>query len=215
MRKGAWGAALALCLTGCVADTQERLADYNQDGLHLFHSGDYRAARECFQAALQLRPGDPDLLYNVGQCYDRQGGAARAEHEYLACLQVSPDHADCRFALASLYVRGGRLDDAVRLGQDWLAQKPQLAAAFALDGWLSRQQGDLPRAQARLQQALDTDPHEPHALVELGRVYEALNRPDRAAALYELAVLRNPEQPDVVQRLNELQAQGAGKPQPE
>jgi tetratricopeptide (TPR) repeat protein len=207
--------APALVLAGCVADTQERLADYNQDGVFLFRHGDYHAARECFQAALTLQPGDADLVYNIGECFDHEGSAARAEHEYLTCLQRNPDHADCRFALASLYARTQRLEDAAKMGQDWLAQRPQLAAAFALDGWVCERQGDLPRAQARLQQALEIDPNEPHALVTLGTVYEALNRPDRAAALYDLALQRRPDQPDVAQHLDALQAKGINKPRPD
>src|SRR5205823_6769683 len=140
--------------------------------------GDYRSARESFQAALTLTPDDPALLYNIGECYDRAGDPTNAERSYRACLQLAPNHTDCRHALDAMLVRVGRREDAAQMVQDWLAREPRLAAAYAEDGWLLQQGGDLPRAQARLQQALALDPHSVPALVELARVYEAMHRPD-------------------------------------
>src|SRR6266404_1655979 len=207
--------ALALGLQGCESASQERLRDYNPDGLYLFQRGDYAAARESFQAALTLKPNDPGLLYNVGECYDRLGDPAKAERSYNECLVQTPNHTDCRHALASMLVRVGRKEDATRLVEDWLAREPRLAAAYAEDGWLWHQAGDLPRAQTRLQQALELDPHEPRALVGLALVYEAMQRPDRAAALYERVLERDPHQVEVARRLNRLRSQGAHQPQPD
>jgi Tfp pilus assembly protein PilF len=207
--------ALSIGLGGCGSASQERLRDYNDDGVYLFQRGDYAAARESFQAALALRPEDPALLYNVGECYDRLGDTARAERSYSQCLLQAPNHADCRHALARMLVRTGRKDDAAHLIEDWLAREPRLAAAYAEDGWLWHQAGDLPRAQARLQQALELDPHERRALVELALVYEAMQRPDRAAALYERILERDPHQAEVAKRLNSLHSQGAGQPRPD
>lgn len=214
MRPRDW-LVLALCLSGCESASQERLRAYNQDGVYLFERGDYPAARETFQAALALKPNDPTLLYDLGQCYDRLGDLAKAERYYAQCLMQAPNHAECRHALASMLVRVGRSDDAARLIEDWLAREPRLAAAYAEDGWLWHQAGDLPRAQARLQQALELDPHEPRALVELALVYEALQRPDRAADLYECVLKRDPNQAEIAKRLNRLRSQGAGQPQPD
>jgi Tfp pilus assembly protein PilF len=207
--------ALALCLLGCESASQERLRDYNLDGVYLFQRGNYAAARESFQAALALKPDDPALLYNIGECYDRLGDTAKAERYYSQCLLQSPNQADCRHALASMLVRVGRKNDAGHLVEDWLAREPRLAAAYAEDGWFWHQNGDLPRAQVRLQQALELDPHEPRALIELALVYEAMQRPDRAAVLYERVLERDPVQVEVAKRLNQLRAQGASQPHPD
>jgi type IV pilus assembly protein PilF len=216
MRRFAWTLLLLGCPAGCVSvPVPERVRDYNQDGIYLFERGQYRDARDSFAAALALQPEDPALLYNLGQCYDRAGDPAKAERYYLECLQRDSNHAACRHALASLQVRVGRRDDAVRMVQDWLAREPKRAAAYAEDGWLLLQAGDLPQAQARLQQALQLDPHEPRALIELARVYETLQRPDRAAVLYERVLERDPHQAEVAKRLNQLRSQGAKPPQPD
>jgi tetratricopeptide (TPR) repeat protein len=209
-------AAVLLGLVGCVTTDQDQLVrTYNEDGVQLFRSGDYPHARECFQAALALRPEDPDLLFNVGRCYDRVGTIGQAEQFYNQCLGRAPNHVACRHAQAILLVKSGRSDDAARMVQDWLAREPQRAAAYAEDGWLWRERGDLPRAQARLQQALELDPHDNRALVELGQVYEAMHRPDRALVLYERVLERDPHDAEAGQRTNALLAAGAGRPHPE
>jgi len=215
MRRGLAILGTALFVAGCATETDQRLRDYSSDGLQLFQQGQFQGARESFQAALALKPDDPDLLYNIGQCYERQGANDQAEKSYVACLARAPDHVPCRFALASVQARTGRLADATRMTQDWLVSRPKQADPYALDGYLWHQAGDLPKAQARLQQALELEPQNIRALIELGLVYEAMNRPDRARALYERALDRDANQPDVARRLNALLAKGAGRPRPE
>src|SRR5579871_902936 len=102
--KHGWLLALLLSVAGCVTTDDERVRDYSSDGLQLFRCGNYRAARESYQAALALRPEDIGLMYNVAQCYDRQGADAQAEKLYNDCLQRAPNHGACRHALAELLV---------------------------------------------------------------------------------------------------------------
>jgi Flp pilus assembly protein TadD len=204
-----------LVLVGCTTDNEQRLRDYSGDGVCLFRQGQFQSARESFQAALTLKPDDADLLYNIGQCYDRQGANDQAEKYYTECLGKASDHAPCRFALAALQVRTSRLADATKMTQTWLVSRPKQADPLALDGYLWHQAGNLLNAQSRLQQALELDPQNIRALIELGLVYEAMNRPDRARVLYERVLDRDPNEPEVARRLNALLAKGAGRPRPE
>jgi Tfp pilus assembly protein PilF len=211
---GRWvGAVLLVALAGCVSEDAERVRDYTADGLHLYRQGDYLDARESFQAALALRPDDPVLIYNIAQCYDHQGADAQAERYYLACLQRSPDHAPCRHALAALLVHEGRGPEAVHMAEDWLTREPKKADPYALDGWLWHQKGDLPRAQGRLQQALELDTHNVQALTELARLYEEMHREDRAVVLYERILEIEPGNVEITARINRLH--GTSRPQPE
>jgi Tfp pilus assembly protein PilF len=200
---------------GCMSEKEERVRIYNEDGLHLFQQREYQQARDSFLAAAALTPDDAALYYNIGHCYERMGDAANAERYYNECLGRDLNHAECRHALAALMVRHGRRDEAVRMVQQWLVREPQRAAAYAEDGWLLFQTGDLPRAQARLQQALALDPHDTRTLIELARVYEAMNRPDRAVALYERVLERNPRQFEVAKRIKSLKSQGTDQPHPD
>lgn len=215
MRQTWWPMLGALVLAGCVTTTEERVHDYNEDGVYLYQKGDYAGARDSFQAALKLQPEDPNVLYNVGECYDRLGDATRAEKFYNECLQRVPNHVACRHSLDLLLVRQNRQPEARKMVDDWLTREPKLAAAYAEDGWLWQQIGDLPRAQARLHQALELEPHDERTLTELAALYEIMQRPDRALVLYERILERDPNRVEIVKRVNLLMAQGAGRPHPE
>ena len=207
--------ACTMLFVGCTPVSQERMRDYANEGLILYSQGDFPHAGECFQAALALKPTDPALLYNVGHCYDRTDKTQLAEKYYVACLQQDPNFADCRHAYLALLFRTGRQDEATKSVQAWLAASPQLAAAYGEEGWLFLQQGDLPRAQARLQQALDLNPQDVNSLINLGQVYETLQRPDRALALYDRALALSPNQLEVSRRIQILRTKGAVLPKPD
>ena len=216
MGRVGWVAGLALGVAACATSpVAERVRDYNEDGLHLYECGSYADARDSFQAALALQPEDPNLIFNLAQCYDRLGQPTRAEQLYRDCLRHSPEHAECRHALGVLLVRAGRRPEAVRMAEDWLRAEPNRADAYAEDGWLRAQEGDLINARGRFQQALALDPHNNRALTELARIYEAMHRPDRAVVLYEQALEVNPRQPEVARRVSLLRAQGVGRPHPD
>jgi tetratricopeptide (TPR) repeat protein len=210
-----WVAGLALCLGGCVTTQEERVHDYNQDGVFLFQRGDYRGARDSFQAALVLHPNDADLVFNLGECYDRMSDTSRAECLYRECLTRVPKHAACRHGLVDLLTRTGRQQEAVALIDSWLRETPVTADAYTEQGWYLHHTGDLPRAQASLHKALEIDPHNQRALIELGLVYEALNRPDRSVVLYERILEKDPNRLDVSDRVNFLLTKGAGRPHPD
>jgi tetratricopeptide (TPR) repeat protein len=225
MRRMGWAAGLALCAAGCAPTLMERVHNCNEDGVVLFGRGAYEPARQCFQAALTLQPDNADLTYNLGQCYDRLGNSAQAEQFYHNCLQRSPDHTECRHALALLLLREDRRQEAVQMVEEWLQQawqeysrlehSPQLAAAFTEDGWLYAQSNDTERALKRYQQALFYDQHYARTLAEMGRLYEEMHYPDRALSLYQRALQINPNLPDIAQRVTALRKLGTGPPHPE
>jgi protein O-GlcNAc transferase len=215
MRRLGWVAVLASVVAGCVSTDDQRLRDYNDDGVSLFQRGAYNDARESFQAALALKPGDPNLHYNLGQCYDRLGQTDLAEKAYRDCLQQSPNHPECLHALTALLVRRQRRGEADQLVEDWLRRDPKSAAAYAEYGWLCAQDKDYPKALAACEHAYQLDPHDVHALNELGQIYQSLNRPDRALAMYERSLECRPGQTDVGALVSRLKEQGAGAPHPD
>ena len=203
------------CLTGCETPAQERARPFNEDGVYLFQRHDFGAARESFEEALRLQPKDPAILFNMGQCYDRLNDVAKAEAFYKQCLEQDAKHGPCRHALAVLWFRTGHAKEAEQFIEDWLAREPKRADAYVEDGWRLRQEGELNQAQARLQQALDLDPHHVRALTEMGLLYEVLQMPERAVALYQRALAEDPRQTEVAERLNLLRQKKVGKPLPD
>ncbi len=219
MRSGRnWALCVAglLALGGCGPTLeQERLRDIAADGVSLFQRGQYREAREDFEFALKANPNDANLLFNVGQCYDRLNDGTKAEDYYQKCLAQNAKHAACRQALALLWRKTDRTQKAAEFVEDWLAREPELASAYALDGWRLRLDQQYEEAKGRLQRALHFDPHNVMALTELGLLYEQLEHPERALALYEQALRVTPHDPELLERVKLLKQQGAGRPRPD
>jgi Tfp pilus assembly protein PilF len=212
MRGVAWAAGLAWAVAGCAPALTEHVREYNDDGVFLFQRGAYEQARQTFEAALAMKPGDPNLLYNLGECHARLGQPAAAEARYQECLRQAPNHAECRHALACLYYDQGDRNAAVRMVAEWRRRNPALSGPYAEDGYLWHRYGDLPRAVVVLEYALELDPNDVRALTELARIYEEEHHEDRSLALYERALRVKPQQPDVEARVKELREAKVGPP---
>jgi Tfp pilus assembly protein PilF len=204
-----------LLTAGCETDKHERFKQYSDDGVHLYQRGDFVGARDQFEAASALVPKDANLLYNLGQCNERLNQPGQAENYYKECLNVNANHAECRHALAVLLYRTGRNSEADQMIQDWLTSQPELGAAYAEDGWRLRHAGEFQLAMNRFQQALHFDPGNQRALLELGQIYEEQQRPEFALTMYSRALEKNPQQPQLKERINQLKAQGVAKPLPD
>jgi len=201
--------------SGCADTNQERMQQLNDDGVLLFKKGDYDNARQSFEAALKIQPDDAALLYNIGQCHDRAGNATQAEKSYKNLVDAYPNHGPGRHALAVLLFRQGRRKEADDMIEGWLARETQRAGPYIEDGWRLRQDGDLLQAQARLQQALDLEPQNVRALIEMAILYEVMERPSRALDLYERALRLDPQQSEVAEHAAQLRARGVKHPLPD
>jgi tetratricopeptide (TPR) repeat protein len=216
MRRLMLSLSCLIVFAGCALVENDELARrYSDDGLKRYQHGDFVAARESYEAALQIHPNDPGLLYNAGSCCAQLGAQPEAERYYTQCLQKDAGHAAARVALVKLMAQTNRPTEATQAIQDWLKADPKSADAFAVDGWLYDQTGDLTRAQARYQQALEFNPKNVEALTGLGQIYEKMNRPERAVVLYERVLMVEPARQDISRRLDGLLVSGAGRPQPD
>jgi DNA-binding response OmpR family regulator len=100
-------------------------ADY-LNGRRLFRAGLYRAARQCFTAALSVRK-DPRYFFHLARAVERargRGWLREAISGYRAALALDPYHAPSYFRLGRLYhlqAREKKAADNYRLA---LALKP-------------------------------------------------------------------------------------------
>lgn len=200
---------LAVVLSGCAADHSMRAVDsYNRQGIAALAQNDALAAQRHFEQALQRKPHDPNSLYNLATALHHQGRHEAAEQCYNECLALDSAHAAARHGRAVLLMTLGRDREVVDQTERWLARSPQSAAAHAEMGWLLRQRGNLPAAQAHLQRAVELDSRNVRALVELGHLYETYRFPDRARVLYRQALDIDPAQTEAHARLTALTRQG-------
>jgi Flp pilus assembly protein TadD len=215
MGRRTWCAWLALVVGACAQTIPEHVRDLSADGIHLFERGSYPQARDTFQAALRLQPGDPHLQYNLARCYHALGQREQAETSYRACLQVDTNHVDCHHALVMLLLETGRREAADTLVEEWLKTQPGRSGPYVEHAFLLVRDEKFLDARGRLQQALALDPRNARALGDLGQLYERMGYPDRAVLLYERSLEIQSGQPDLVQKIAVLRARGTNHPRPD
>lgn len=198
------GVLWLLWLAGCVSSAQRQVHDLNQQGVQHLMQREYAQAQLTFTQAAEMAPQDADILYHLATAAHYGGETAKAEQAYRSCLRLQPYHAKCRHGLNVLLLQQDKGKEAAEMTDEWRAKHPTSADAQAEHGWLLRESGDLPAAHAQLQQALQADPNNVRALVELGILYETYQYPDRARTLYERALIHDPYQMEAKARLMAL-----------
>src|SRR6185312_9490730 len=120
-------------------------------------NGDDALAFQSFLKASQEDPRDTTARLNMGGVLLHAGAYARAEEQYRATLQVSPDDLEAQIGLAA-----------------------------ALRGEADQKSGSkLEEARTILSKVLERDPHNIAALFNVGVLYaDFLKRPNEAAPLF-------------------------------
>lgn len=124
-------------------------------------------------------------------------------------LEANPRNAQARFQRAWAMAQAGREDDAIRAFADMAQDFPELPEPHNNLALLYAKRGDLKRAEAELQQAIEARPGFAIAYTNLGDVYRRL-----AEQSYQEALRRNPADARAKAALQQLQeaAQATGKP---
>lgn len=209
-RTAAGGLMLVLTIAaGCSVLAQGE----NVQGVRLFQQGNYQAALESFQRALQNDPNNADAYYNLAATYHRlaalnrrQSDYDQAESFYNQCLDHNPDHQPCYRALAVLLVEQQRSEEAFRLLEGWADRSPARPEPKIELARLFEEFGDKNAARAHLIEAVASDPSNARALTALGRIREELGEYDQALADYERSLQSDRFQPKVVERVAALRA---------
>ena len=149
--------------------------------------GSHAEARASFRQALQLRPDDPEVLFQLARCYTALGERQEAEELLMRCLSLDPGHEGARSEMVRRMNADGRAADARKMVEAWLVSQPGKPGPYVEDGLLRLREGDIDAARGRFEQAFGLDPMHARANLELGKVYEKLDHPGRALQLYEMA----------------------------
>ena len=86
---------------------------------------DFRAAGDAYAKAVELKPGDSDLLFNAGLALQNAGLWARAEAMWAQAAKARPDDVDVLSAWGQSLVELKRCGDAVKTVHQAVLLKPQ------------------------------------------------------------------------------------------
>jgi tetratricopeptide (TPR) repeat protein len=120
-------------------------------------------ARAAFDAALTLKPNDPDLFIDRAEAEAAEGRFADAVEDLDHALASEPDRAEALIYRASAYRRLGKLDQALADADRALALAPHAVAGLLERGNIRRLEGNDGGAQADWQEVEALAPGSPAA----------------------------------------------------
>jgi len=154
----------------------------------------YTSAVAMWQDSVSVNPRNSRAWFHLAFAFYEQGRCAEASRAYeRAAMAGGPDYTllvDWALALQC----AGRLDEALaKLGE---AKKLQRHShAWAVEGRILAQKGDLGGALESLNEAIRMNPYDSNAMVYRGNVHMLRNDPAAALADYELALRLAPGDP--------------------
>lgn len=162
-------AAVAVCVVtlGCAASSwaasaSQRCEMLYSKGLARLHSGDYAAARELFDAAVQADPADAHALYYRATARGRMGDYAGAAEDLRAALEHDPSLDQAALDLGYVLLKLGRYDEATEYLED-ARSRPRVAPQAEI----------LLRRNEKMQQAGAGGGRRYHLMARLGLEYDS------------------------------------------
>lgn len=162
--------------------------------------GDQTAARDAFQRAAQLNPGDERIAYDLARALEELADSTRAVGEFCRYLTLSPagreaadvrdrlqrlvpvakqraaDNVQAQFRLGLSFYDDGRYEAAVKAFDDVVRDAPKSPEGFFNRGLARTARGDRGAAMQDLEQYRVNAPTVDDR-VEVGRAIEVLRRP--------------------------------------
>lgn len=193
LRRSQPDAALAAFNRALASDPRCADAHFHLGNLHReqLRAADAVAA---YERALAGAPGHPSILNNLGLALELAGDGERAIATYRQVLQRQPAHRQALGNLAHLLCGRRDYTAALPLIEDYLRRYPDADAAVWIDLGLACEHhlGDLDRAEAAYRRAVERNPQDPVAQLNLGALRLARGDHEGAAAALAASVAGDP-----------------------
>jgi tetratricopeptide (TPR) repeat protein len=142
--------------------------------------GDFDDALKEFQAALQVRPNEPELHEALGELYlDHHSDDAAAQSELENALALDPSRTRALYLLGRLFVQKKDNDKALPYLEKALRLQPDFVEANSLLGTAYVRLGRFAEAIPKLAKAVPSD-HYGNVHYQLYIAYKKLDRPELA-----------------------------------
>jgi len=171
---------IALVLVGCARTPEAKKARYLERGNRYFKQEQYREAILEYRNVLRLDQQEPVAIRQVGLAYYQLGQMGLAFRYLSQAQQLDPDSTEVRLKLASIYVLGGRPDDAATQVEEVLKKEPGNLDALVIFAGAANTPREVDDALARIQAAQPTLGATARLHLALAGLY--LRKQDQAAA---------------------------------
>ena len=152
----------------------------SQEGQTALVQGDGQKARQCFEQAVKLHPGELDSRRHLADLLANQGDLAAAAAQLDEARKIAPADPHLAVQLGEIHFAAGHSERALQLAAEALDRQPQIARAWVLRGRVHHQSGQWQAALADYLRALDHHVDDRPAMRLAAQLYLDLKRPDRA-----------------------------------
>lgn len=129
-----------------------------QEGAELLREGETDAAIADLERVIEADSTNPYAHYFLGAAHFEKGNFDKAMKAYVLALERAPDYIGAMVALGHTLRMLGRYDQALRMGRQILAKKPDDGEALHLMGLVHYARGEEAAAANFLRRFLDTRP---------------------------------------------------------
>src|SRR5690242_12962996 len=183
---------IALVLAGCSRSPEAKKARYLERGNRYFKQEQYREAILEYRNVLRIDQKEPAATRQLGLAHYQLGQLGVAFRYLTQAQQLDPDNTEVRLKLASIYVLGGRPDDATAQIEEVLKKEPGNLDALVIFAGAANTPREIDEALARMRAVQPTFGTTAKLHLALAGLY--LRKQDTAAAEREFreAVAREP-----------------------
>lgn len=192
--------------------TINRIAPENPDaryqmGYMAWQSKDYKQAEQVFSDLHKNNPKDIRGLVGVVETLVGQNKMPEAIQIMQKASQEAPERRDMRLALANLYVRDLRYDDAIKIYSDLLQADPKSSDLLFRLAETQRRKGDVNTSIETFRRASQAAPTDPRPLLQLGLLMDGTGRREQAKPIYEQILKLQPDHPIALNNLAFIKAE--------
>jgi tetratricopeptide (TPR) repeat protein len=174
------------------------------DALYFKGKASVYVASDSFDRLSKLAPDSYRMFQLRAEMLRQQNLTPAAISEYKKAIAQKPDAAGLHYALGTLYLDAGRLEEALAEFNQELKISPNDAMTDYLIGDVDLRQNRLDEAQQYLTKALELYPGLADAQLDLAKDYHAQARTDDAVKLLQSVVASDPSRQDAHYLLFEL-----------
>ncbi|HEX2060103.1 MAG TPA: tetratricopeptide repeat protein [Thermoanaerobaculia bacterium] len=161
-------------------------------------AGDHATAIATLRSAIEARPNDLDLQFQLGSVYERADDRKSAEAVFLKVLEKDPQHAPSLNYLGYMWAESNvNLERAHEMLTRAVGQEPNNGAYVDSLGWVYFRLGKLDLAEKYLTDATRLLPRDATVHEHLGDVLAKRGDMQRALQLYRQAMSLDPESKDI------------------
>lgn len=194
-------------------DKGAAIARFNDEGNRFLSAGNPKAAAENYRKAVQLKPSNGRLHYNLSLALEKLGDLPSEQKELERAVELDPNLAVAHNQLGLLALQGGQYAEAEQRFRKALAIDPKFAEAESNLGVLYSQQGKNAEAASLFQQATQNDPKYAKAYVNLGLLMAQQGAFPEAERKFRTAIQVDASYADAYAALGMLQAKTGHGPE--